>query len=114
MVFQGGYSMTDEERQTLDRIIKEFDKNFCRRCDYCLPCPAEIPIQFVLGMRSFVKRMGTGALQTPMFANMLKKAADCTECGDCMERCPYNLPIQEMIKDNLDWMNTQLRMKNDE
>jgi uncharacterized protein len=108
-VFQGGYEMTAEENQTVERISKEFDKKFCRRCDYCLPCPAEIPIQFVLGARSFIKRMGPGILQTPMFAKMWEKAANCTECGDCMERCPYELPIPEMIKENLSFMQQYLR-----
>jgi predicted aldo/keto reductase-like oxidoreductase len=103
-IFQGSYEMTDEEKQKLQEIGKEFDKKFCRRCDYCLPCEEEIPIQFVLGIRSMIRRMGTGALQTPMFKNMLEKAAGCTECGDCMERCPYDLPIPDMIKSNLDWV----------
>ncbi len=105
-VFQGGYELTDEERQTMERICKEYDRRFCRRCDYCLPCPAEIPIQFVMGARSFVKRMGLGALKTPMFARMWEKAANCTECGECMPRCPYELPIPEMIKENMAWMKT--------
>lgn len=104
-VIQGSSEMTDEEKQKLQEISKEFDKTFCRRCDYCLPCPAEIPIQFVLGIRSMLKRMGPAVLQTPMFKNMLEKAADCTECGDCLERCPYNLPIPDMIKTNLNWAN---------
>jgi uncharacterized protein len=103
--FQGGYDMSDEEKQPVERISKEFDKKFCRRCDYCLPCPAEIPIQFVLGARSFVKRMGLAAMKTPMFASMWEKAANCTECGECRERCPYDLSIPEMIKENLDWVN---------
>ncbi len=104
MAFQGSYSLSEDELRTIDRIVEEYDKKFCRRCDYCLPCPAEIPIQFVLGARSILRRMGPGALQTPMFANMLKKAAGCTECGECMERCPYGLPIPEMIKENFEWI----------
>jgi predicted aldo/keto reductase-like oxidoreductase len=103
-VFQGSYRMTEKERRKLQEITEEFDKNFCRRCDYCQPCPAEIPIQFVLGMRSMIKRMGPAMLQTPMFKNMLEKAADCTECQDCVERCPYDLPIPDMIKTNLNWL----------
>jgi predicted aldo/keto reductase-like oxidoreductase len=102
--FQGGYGLTEGERQKLQEIIKEFDKKFCRRCDYCQPCPAEIPIQFVLGMRSMIKRMGPAMLQTPMFKNMREKAANCTECEDCVERCPYDLPIPDMIKANLNWL----------
>ena len=107
-IFQGGYGMTDRERQELQRISKEFDKRFCRRCDYCQPCPVEIPIQFALGMRSLVKRMGPAMLQSPMFQKIWEKALNCTECGDCMERCPYDLPIPDMIKDNINWV-TELK-----
>jgi len=103
-VFQGSYEMNVQERQRLQDISKEFENKFCRRCDYCLPCTAEIPIQFVLGVKSMIKRIGPAAMQGPMFKNMLEKAANCTECGDCMERCPYDLPIPEMIKTNLTWM----------
>jgi predicted aldo/keto reductase-like oxidoreductase len=104
-VFLGDYGMVDSEKQKMEEIRKEFDKKFCRRCDYCQPCPAEIPIQFVLGIRSMVKRAGTSMMQTPMLRNMLEKAVNCTECGDCLERCPYGLPIPEMIKTNLNWLN---------
>ena len=31
-------------------------------------------------------------------ADAMEKAAQCTECGECEERCPYSLPIQEMIE----------------
>jgi predicted aldo/keto reductase-like oxidoreductase len=50
-----------------------------------------------------VKRMGPAMMQNPMFSSMLTKAAGCTDCGDCLERCPYDLPIPEMIKANLNW-----------
>jgi predicted aldo/keto reductase-like oxidoreductase len=106
-VFQGSYGMSNEEKETLGKLIKEFDNKFCRRCDYCLPCPAGIPIQFVLGLRSMIRRMGPAILQSPMFANMTEKAASCTECGDCTERCPYDLPILDMIKNNLDWVKKE-------
>ena len=29
---------------------------------------------------------------------MAKKASDCIGCGVCETRCPYNLPIREMLK----------------
>jgi predicted aldo/keto reductase-like oxidoreductase len=108
-VFQGSYELSDADMQTMREICAEYDKKFCRRCDYCLPCPSEIPIQFVLGIRSFLKRMGPGALKTPMFGSMLEKAANCTECGDCMSRCPYSLPIPDMIKKNVAWANETLK-----
>lgn len=108
-IFQGSYEMTDEEKDRLEEISREYDKKFCRRCDYCLPCTAEIHIQMVLGMKSFVKRIGPQSLKNPMFVKMLESAANCTECGECMTRCPYSLPIPDMIKENLAWVE-DLRM----
>jgi uncharacterized protein len=102
--FAGNWELSTEEQQMIQRIYQENDKRFCRRCDYCLPCPQEIPIQFVLGARSFLGRFGPGAMKNPMFATMWDKAATCTECGECMTRCPYELPIPEMIKANVEWV----------
>lgn len=106
-VFQGSYGLTVEEKTRLEEIRKEYDKKFCRRCDYCLPCTAGIHIQMVLGLKSFVKRMGPRTLSHPMFKKMLETAADCTECRECMARCPYALPIPDMIKENINWAEKQ-------
>jgi predicted aldo/keto reductase-like oxidoreductase len=35
----------------------------------------------------------------------VNKARECTECGECMTRCPYELPIPELIKANLKWVD---------
>jgi predicted aldo/keto reductase-like oxidoreductase len=103
-IFEGSYGLTNEEQERLDAITKEFDKKFCRRCDYCLPCTAGIHIQMVLGIRSFIKRLGPNALKNMLIISLLKKAAQCTGCGECMTRCPYSLPIPDMIKENLAWV----------
>ena len=102
-VFQGDWTLTEADHKDIDALYGEYDKKFCRRCDYCLPCPAEIQIQMVLGARSFLKRIGPGALKNPMFTDIWSKAENCTECGQCMTRCPYELPIPEIIKSNLAW-----------
>ena len=107
--FQGDYTLTKRELAEIETIRKEFDQRFCRRCDYCLPCQVDIPIQFALGVRSMVRRMGTQILEQPMFRDIWQKASDCTTCGDCMERCPYDLPIPDMIRENLDWVRSLKR-----
>lgn len=103
-IFQGSCTLSDEEKHRQEEISKEYDKKFCRRCDYCLPCTEDIHIQMVLGVKSFVKRMGPQALDHPMFGKILEGASHCSECGECMTRCPYALPIPDMIKDNLRWV----------
>ena len=103
-IFQGSYELTEEEKTAVEEIKKEYDKKFCRRCDYCLPCTEDIHIQIVLGIKSIIKRMGSQTLNNPMFAKMIESAANCSECGECMTRCPYSLPIPDMIKKNLEWV----------
>jgi len=107
-VFQGTYDLSEGERQELAKTSKEYDKVFCRRCNYCQPCSEDIPIQFVLGVRSIFKRMGAQSLTGPLLKNALDKARNCTECGDCMTRCPYDLPIPDLIKGCLRWADEQL------
>ncbi len=107
-VFIDDLTLGRKEREEIRAIQGEFDKQFCRRCDYCQPCPEGIPIQHVIGIKSMVKRMGPGILKEgwPKFA--IEQARNCTECGECMERCPYELPIPELIKENLRWVNEQV------
>ena len=81
----------------MQRLRDELGTKFCRRCDYCQPCPQEIPIATVMVVNTVLKRMPLERLLTGMFADAVGKGANCTECGDCEERCPYHLPIREMI-----------------
>lgn len=107
-VFTGDYQLTAAERQTIDELRKRYDKIFCRRCDYCQPCTEEIPIQIVLGIRYAVKRFGDGFLLSGWGKDATDKARNCSECGECMTRCPYELPIPELIKANLKWLDERL------
>jgi predicted aldo/keto reductase-like oxidoreductase len=47
--------------------------------------------------------MGIGALKVPVFSTLWDKAENCLECGQCVTRCPYGLPIPELIKANVEW-----------
>lgn len=108
-VFQGDYELTDEEKGEIEEIRKTYEKSFCRRCDYCQPCSEDIPIQMILGIRSMVRRMGKRVIREGWGAAAIDKARQCSECGECMERCPYELPIPELIKENVRWVDEQLK-----
>jgi predicted aldo/keto reductase-like oxidoreductase len=108
-VFQNSWELNDQEKKDIERIRKSYEKNFCRRCDYCLPCTEEIPIQTILGLPSMVKRMGTQILGSGWRVEAIEKARRCSQCGDCMTRCPYQLPIPDLIRENLRWVDEQLK-----
>ena len=51
----------------------------------------------VLTFPSFLKRMRPEALFSGRIGDMMEKATACIECHECETRCPYNLPIAEML-----------------
>jgi predicted aldo/keto reductase-like oxidoreductase len=107
-VFQGdSYTLTEAEEREMEAIAWGYDKCFCRRCDYCQPCQEDIPIQTILGLPSMVKRMGKKVFQDRQEA--IEKARHCSECGECIARCPYQLPIPDLIKERLKWVDEQLQ-----
>jgi predicted aldo/keto reductase-like oxidoreductase len=106
-IFQGDLTLNDVENKEIETFRKQYDKVFCRRCDYCQPCSEEIPIQIILGVRSVLKRFGPAFLMQESSRRGIEKARNCSECGECMTRCPYELPIPDLIKKNLEWLDAQ-------
>ncbi|UCD31793.1 MAG: aldo/keto reductase [Desulfobacterales bacterium] len=107
-VFLGTHELSDKEKQEIEKIIKQYDKNFCRRCDYCQPCSEDIPIQLILGLRWALKRFGKGFAEEEWPRKSIAKARSCSECGECLDRCPYQLPVPDLIKENIQWLDDNL------
>jgi hypothetical protein len=91
---------TEEQLREMGEIRSELGTRFCRRCEYCMPCDQGIHIPTAIGIRGFLKRLPPAMTVALVDANM-KKAETCTECGQCVERCPYELPIPDLIRENL-------------
>ena len=102
-IFSMGRSLTEQDKERIEAIRKNFDHQFCRRCDYCQPCTEEINIQLALGMKSIIKRIGSRAAEGKKWKDIIEKARNCSECGECLKRCPYQLPIPDLIKENVAW-----------
>jgi len=91
----------EEMGQGLDRLRERLGSKFCTACRYCQPCPAKIDIPRYLelyrnwkvfdltdSVRNAVKGIPAG-----------QRAADCTDCGACEEKCPNDLPIRQVLKE---------------
>ncbi len=100
-IYEGPHNITPAERKEMKRMTEELGTRFCRRCDYCQPCAQGIPISLIMTFPSFVKRLPPDwYLKGGFIPEAMEKAAECTECGECEEKCPFNLPIREMIKES--------------
>ena len=90
--------LTDEERERIEGIRSTLTGNFCRRCNYCAPCTVGIQIPSVFLFEGYLERYGLEEWARGRYAGLAVKASECIECGLCEERCPYELPIREMLK----------------
>lgn len=90
--------ITAEEEAGFEEVRKVLGSNFCRRCNYCAPCTVGISIPGVFLFAGYIERYGLGEWAKSRYATLPVKASACVECGECEPRCPYNLPIREMLK----------------
>lgn len=92
-------NITDEENLEIKDIIKKLGNRFCRRCEYCMPCPVGINIPMNFLLEGYYSRYNLKEWSKDRYKSLDVNASNCIECGKCESKCPYELPIREMLKD---------------
>lgn len=87
-----------EELEKIETIRQQLGENFCRRCNYCQPCTAGINISGVFLFAGYLQRYDLGEWGYGRYQALPVKPDACVDCGECESRCPYHLPIREMLK----------------
>jgi predicted aldo/keto reductase-like oxidoreductase len=85
----------------------------CSQCYACLPCPEGIHIPEVLRLRNLAigyDMTQFGRYRYRMFENAGhwfpgNKGNRCTDCGDCLPRCPEALNIPALLRDTHERLN---------
>ena len=90
--------LTKEELTKIEMIISQLGNQFCRRCGYCTPCPEGIDIPTIFLLSGYKERYNLAKWSEERYKSQPARAIHCTECGSCETKCPYNLPIKEMLK----------------
>ncbi|WP_449240356.1 aldo/keto reductase [Desulfoscipio gibsoniae] len=88
------------EKKVLDEESGTLGAVFCRRCEYCQPCPQGIDIPTVFLLDGYYTRYDLKDWAKERYRALPTKADSCAECGECEEKCPYNLPIRRMLAES--------------
>ena len=99
----GDLGLSRDELDSIEVDRTALGDEFCAACDYCQPCPAGIPISFVLRTEmSTLRRMGWTEGVVKQTREVAPKVAACLDCGACEVRCPYQLPIRRLLPEKMD------------
>ncbi|XHH08317.1 MAG: aldo/keto reductase [Candidatus Bathyarchaeia archaeon] len=87
--------LTDKEQQQFSFRLGDY----CRDCGLCMPCPEKVNIPATLRFESFYSVYGLRNWARKLYGGLDGKADKCTRCGLCQTKCPYNLPIERLLRE---------------
>ncbi len=90
--------LTPVETEALNKDIAGLGQDFCRRCEYCQPCPAGVNIPNMFLFEGYYSRYDLPQWAKERYEASAVKASACTKCGQCEDKCPYSLPIREKLE----------------
>jgi predicted aldo/keto reductase-like oxidoreductase len=113
--------LNEEELQTIAKLREGFEKYTyvqCTSCGYCKPCPNDVNIPQVLRLLNEAYYWGDSPQmqRIAFFYNYMKKTKEdietakangdeadgaailCIQCGECLEKCPQQIDIPEMME----------------
>ena len=101
-------------RLAAEREREELSGAFCRGCGYCLPCPAQIPINNAARIRELMTRAPYRPYLTAAWREQMRRVESCTGCGHCRTRCPYGLNPPALLREQLAWYDAFCSRHSDE
>lgn len=92
--------MTEELQRFIDNDRKILEKEFCRGCGYCMPCPVGIEIMNCARMSLLIRRSPSRLQLSPQAQAKMRLIEDCLHCGQCKAKCPYHLDTPTLLAKN--------------
>jgi len=77
----------------------------CTYCHHCLPCPQGIEIGWMIWLVDHAQGGVTDDLRN-WYAEFRVKPSACVECGECLERCPFDVDIVPKIHEAVELFET--------
>jgi predicted aldo/keto reductase-like oxidoreductase len=103
-----------EEVESAAKVAKEFEgltkeerkifkfgelppEPFCRECELCMPCPDGLNVPRMLALDKYFTYYGIKTWTRQAYEKSSTKIDYCTKCKECEAKCPYKLPIINMM-----------------
>jgi len=104
-VSEAPWSEDDEDAvRKAKRIINDLQRVNCTTCGYCMPCPEGVNIPFNLGLSNdhHIFHDQNAGFRYRMVLGESERASNCTQCGQCLDKCPQQIPIPDELEHLVD------------
>lgn len=107
-------SLTLNECEIVDQVAAKYKELMavnCTGCGYCLPCPEGVMIPAIFEvynkMHLFGNRQEAQFIYAARTSGILTGgeagfASACVQCGECLEKCPQQIEIPDVLEDVVD------------
>ena len=98
-------SLTPDELKVYGRVTAAYRMRMkvgCTGCGYCMPCPNGVEISSCFAMYNTAAMFDSLESMKKVYGMYIGDAgcaSNCTECGECVEKCPQQVPIPEKLKE---------------
>jgi len=96
------HNLTADEVALVGRVKDAYfsDAVACTGCRYCMPCPNDVDIPRVFNLYNDAVIYGDAARPRRDYGRMKpeQRADNCTKCEQCVEKCPQQLAIPELLE----------------
>jgi len=93
-------SPSDDLRSEFEELHEQMGSRFCRHCEACLPCPNGVDIPSTIYLRAAYNLRSYEWFMSGA-QNTAESWSKCDECGQCEARCPFGVPVLEIMKENI-------------
>ena len=89
--------------------FREMQPVDCTGCGYCIPCPNDvhIPMNFSLYNEAHLYDDYEEKNNTYNRLKAKMRAENCIACGECLDKCPQNLDIIDLLEDVADYFEVK-------
>ena len=105
-------SLDKSEKDLIEKAadkFREMQPVNCTGCGYCVPCPNDvhIPMNFSLYNEAHLYDDYEEKNNTYNRLKAKMRAENCIACGECLDKCPQNLSIIDLLEDVADYFEVK-------